>query len=98
MRFAAAKKNRRFSVYVPEELAPLVQQAVHNGRKLEELMREAGPLYRSGKGETNSRGFGEKEESQMITARYQQRSIDELLAVNCMPDYRELLWEGWLFC
>jgi hypothetical protein len=39
------KKNRRFSVYVPEELVPLVQQAVNNGRKLEELLREAGLRY-----------------------------------------------------
>ena len=32
----------------------------------------------------------------MITVRYQQRSIYEPLAVNLMPDYKELLWEGWL--
>jgi hypothetical protein len=32
----------------------------------------------------------------MITVRYQQRTIYEPLAVNCMPDYKELLWEGWL--
>ena len=32
----------------------------------------------------------------MITLRYQQRSIYEPLTVNCMPDYQELLWEGWL--
>ncbi len=32
----------------------------------------------------------------MITLRYQQRTIYEPLAVNCMPDYKELLWEGWL--
>lgn len=32
----------------------------------------------------------------MITVRYQQRSIYEPLAVNLMPDYQELLWEGWL--
>ena len=38
-------KNRRFSVYVPEELVPLLQQAVNNGRKLEKLMREAGLRY-----------------------------------------------------
>jgi hypothetical protein len=39
------QKNRRFSLYVPEELVPLVQQAVDNGRKLEALMREAGLRY-----------------------------------------------------
>ncbi len=38
-------KNRRFSVYVPEQLVPLVRQAVDNGRRLEELMREAGLRY-----------------------------------------------------
>jgi hypothetical protein len=38
-------KNRRFSVYVPEELVPLIQQAVNNGRKLEQFMREAGLRY-----------------------------------------------------
>src|SRR5512133_4267 len=38
-------KKRRFSVYVPEELVALVQQAVDNGRKLEEVMREAGLRY-----------------------------------------------------
>lgn len=32
----------------------------------------------------------------MITVRYRQRTIYEPLAVNCMPDYKELLWEGWL--
>ena len=39
------KKNRRFSVYVPEELVPLVQTAVDNGRKLQKLMSEAGLRY-----------------------------------------------------
>lgn len=43
--FYGRKKNRRFSVYVPEELVPLVQQAVNNGRKLEQLLREAGIRY-----------------------------------------------------
>lgn len=32
----------------------------------------------------------------MITARYQQRTIYEPLAISLMPDYKELLWEGWL--
>jgi len=39
------KKSRRFSVYVPQELVPLVQQAVDNGHKLTELIREAGLRY-----------------------------------------------------
>ena len=37
--------ERRFSVYVPDELAPEVQGAVENGRKLQELMKEAGLRY-----------------------------------------------------
>jgi hypothetical protein len=39
------KESGRFSVYVPQELVPLVQQAVDNGRKLNKLMREAGLRY-----------------------------------------------------
>jgi len=39
------QKNRRFSVYVPQEMVPLVQQAVDNGRKLQKLMGEAGLRY-----------------------------------------------------
>ena len=39
------KNNRRFVVYVPEELVSQVQEAVNNGRKLEKLMREAGLRY-----------------------------------------------------
>lgn len=39
------KKNRRFSVYVPQEMVSLVQQAVDNGRKLQKLMGEAGLRY-----------------------------------------------------
>jgi len=43
--FYGRKANQRFSVYVPQELVSLVQQAVNNGRKLEKLMREAGLRY-----------------------------------------------------
>lgn len=43
--FYGRKKSGRFSVYVPQELVPLVEQAVNNGRKLEKLMREAGLRY-----------------------------------------------------
>jgi hypothetical protein len=39
------QKNRRFSVYVPQEMVPLVQQAVDNGRKLQKLIGEAGLRY-----------------------------------------------------
>src|SRR5215468_12709873 len=58
--------------------------------------RSGAALYRSSKGEASGWGFGEKEESPMITVRYQQCSIYEPLAVHVMPDYKELLWEGWL--
>ena len=34
--------SRRFSVYVPDELAPEIQKAVDNGHQLQELMKEAG--------------------------------------------------------
>lgn len=45
--------GRRFSVYVPDQLAPEIQKAVENGRALQELMKEAGLRYvRAGKSET----------------------------------------------
>src|SRR6266849_3819796 len=48
--------NRRFSVYVPDQLAPEVQTAVENGRQLQELMKEAGLRYvRARKSERRSR-------------------------------------------
>lgn len=37
--------DQRFSIYVPDELAPDVQMAVENGRQLQELMKEAGLRY-----------------------------------------------------
>ncbi|MCI0623653.1 MAG: hypothetical protein L0387_18675 [Acidobacteria bacterium] len=37
--------RQRFSVYVPQAVAPEVQQAVEQGRQLQELMREAGQRY-----------------------------------------------------
>jgi hypothetical protein len=37
--------NRRFSVYVPEELAPDIQKAVEHGRQVQDLMKEAGLRY-----------------------------------------------------
>src|SRR5262245_32568603 len=39
------QKNRRFSVYVPQELVPLVQQPADNGRTLHKLIGEAGLRY-----------------------------------------------------
>ena len=43
--FYGRKNNRRFSVYVPQELVAQLQRAVDNGRKLDKLMREAGLRY-----------------------------------------------------
>lgn len=34
--------RKRFSVYVPDDLAPDIQKAIENGRQLQELMKEAG--------------------------------------------------------
>jgi len=39
------KGTRRFAIYVPDELAPEVERAVHNGRRLQELVAEAGRRY-----------------------------------------------------
>src|SRR2546427_1748855 len=37
--------NRRFTVYVPDELAPDIQKAIDNGRQVQDLMKEAGLRY-----------------------------------------------------
>ena len=37
--------DRRFSIYVPERLGPQVRTAIQNGRKLQELINEAGVRY-----------------------------------------------------
>lgn len=37
--------KRRFSIYVPDELAPDLETAVQNGRDLQKLMTEAGRRY-----------------------------------------------------
>jgi hypothetical protein len=37
--------KQRFVIYVPDELAPEVERAVHNGRRLQELIAEAGQRY-----------------------------------------------------
>ena len=39
------RKGRRFSIYVPEELVPEVRGAIQNGRRLQELINEAGVRY-----------------------------------------------------
>src|SRR2546428_83712 len=48
--------DQRFSIYVPDELAPDIQKAVANGRQLQELMKEAGLRYaRARKSEMRSK-------------------------------------------
>ena len=37
--------NKRFSIYVPDDLAPEIQKALENGRLLEDLIKEAGIRY-----------------------------------------------------
>jgi hypothetical protein len=37
--------DKRFSIYIPEELVPEVRKALANGRRLQELMSEAGVRY-----------------------------------------------------
>lgn len=37
--------RRRFSIYVPEELVPEIEKALANGRRLQQLMNEAGVRY-----------------------------------------------------
>jgi hypothetical protein len=39
------KGNRRTSLYVPDELAPKITTAVKNGRRLQQLINEAGIRY-----------------------------------------------------
>lgn len=42
---AGYRGSKRFSVYVPDELAPEIQLAIENGRRLEDLVKEAGIRY-----------------------------------------------------
>lgn len=37
--------KQRFSIYVPDELAPELERAIQNGRHIQELMMEAGRKY-----------------------------------------------------
>lgn len=37
--------KRRFSVYVPDELAPEIEEAVEKGRRLQDLIKDAGVRY-----------------------------------------------------
>jgi hypothetical protein len=38
-------KGRRVGLYIPEDLVPQIQQALENGRALQELLYEAGRRY-----------------------------------------------------
>ena len=37
--------GKRFSIYVPEELVPEIRKAIANGRRVQELVSEAGVRY-----------------------------------------------------
>jgi hypothetical protein len=37
--------GKRFSIYVPEELVPEVREAIANGRRVQDLISEAGVRY-----------------------------------------------------
>jgi hypothetical protein len=47
--------GRRFSIYIPEELAPEVRAAIRNGRLLQELINNAGVRYVSALKKTSSK-------------------------------------------
>ena len=51
--------KKRFSIYVPEELVPEVKAAVENGRRLKELISEAGLRYTQALKETRKRRASE---------------------------------------
>jgi hypothetical protein len=38
-------RGRRFAVYVPEKLVPVVRRGLDNGRALQELLYQAAPRY-----------------------------------------------------
>ena len=39
------QKGKRFCIYVPDELVPDIQRAITNGRRLQDLINEAGVRY-----------------------------------------------------
>jgi hypothetical protein len=50
------REKRRFSVYIPDELAPKIQKALAQGRRLQDLIKEAGIRYvRAEKGERRTK-------------------------------------------
>ena len=50
------RAKRRFSIYVPDGLAPTIEEAIENGRRLQDLIKEAGARYlRAQKRERRSR-------------------------------------------
>lgn len=39
------RAGKRFSIYVPEELVPKIREAIANGRRVQDLISEAGVRY-----------------------------------------------------
>jgi hypothetical protein len=56
--------ERRFSLYVPQEVVPEVEQAVANGRQLQDLIREAGQRYLASLKQERGLGRGARRKGQ----------------------------------
>jgi hypothetical protein len=41
----ARRGGRRASIYVPDDVAPKIEEAIENGRRLQQLVNEAGVRY-----------------------------------------------------
>ncbi len=41
----ARRSGRRVSIYVPDDVAPKIEEAIENGRRLQQLVNEAGIRY-----------------------------------------------------
>jgi hypothetical protein len=39
------RDGKRFSIYVPDDLVPQIHEAIANGRRIQELLSEAGVRY-----------------------------------------------------
>jgi hypothetical protein len=56
----ARRGGRRVSIYVPEDVAPKIEEAIENGRRLQELMNEAGVRYVEAVKRQRARGSGKR--------------------------------------
>lgn len=51
--------SKRFSVYVPDDLVPQIREAIANGRRVHELVSEAGVRYANALKAKRKRGQGQ---------------------------------------